>query len=65
MRFELFNSSFLLSANNKLIAIVVYNTAQIGPITHPGGWKNGSYSELNVKINTPNVVIAPINTNNK
>jgi hypothetical protein len=32
----------------KLIAKQEYNTAQIGPTIHPGGWKNGSYAESNV-----------------
>ena len=35
-----------------LIAKVVYNTAQIGPIIQLGGWKNGLYSELKVIIAT-------------
>ena len=35
-------------ARKMLIANVVYNTAQIGPITQLGGWKNGLYSELKV-----------------
>ena len=31
-----------------LIASVEYSTAHIGATIHPGGWKNGSYSESNV-----------------
>ena len=48
IRYGLENSDLFSKAMIKLIASAVYNTTHIGPTIHPGGWKKGSYSEVNV-----------------